>query len=221
MIRLLTITLATLTLASAADVAGKWDFTAQAPNGREYKLELALKQDGGKLTGTMTSPQGTIDIQDAKLEGNDLTYKVQAGEALVAIKLTVSGDSMKGNFSMPDGTTGPVTVARASTAAAAGSSSGNSAVVGKWNATATPPDGREIKTTIDIREKDGKLGGTLTTADGQSVDLSETKYEGGELSFALNTDNGVYKIKMTVSGNTAKGKFTDPGGQTGNVTATK
>ncbi len=219
MLRLLLTALATLTLASAAEVTGKWDFTAQAPNGREYKLELALKQDAGKLTGTMTSTQGTIDLQDVKLEANELTYKVQAGEALVAIKLTVSADSMKGNFTMPDGTTGPVTVTRGGTAAPAGS--GNSSVVGKWNATATTPDAREIKTTIDIREKDGKLGGTLTTADGQAVELQDTKYEGGELTFALNTDNGVYKIKMTVSGSTAKGKFTDPGGQTGNVTATK
>jgi hypothetical protein len=83
---------------SAADVSGKWVGQMPTRNGaRETTFEF--KADGDKLTGTMSGPQGDIDIKDGKISGSDISFKVPLefnGNSFVLIfKGTVSGDQIK------------------------------------------------------------------------------------------------------------------------------
>jgi hypothetical protein len=85
--------------ASAADVSGKW--TAQMPtrNGETREATFDLKANGDTLTGTMSSPQGAIEIKDGKISGSDISFKVPLefnGNSFVLIfKGTISGDQIK------------------------------------------------------------------------------------------------------------------------------
>jgi hypothetical protein len=45
--------------AFAADVTGAWSGEAKGPNGERFQLTFTFKQDGTKLTGTVTGPQVT------------------------------------------------------------------------------------------------------------------------------------------------------------------
>lgn len=215
--RIAFLALCSMMTAAAADVGGKWNVTAQT-GGRDVKVEMELKDAGGKLTGSMSTPQGTVELTEIKLSGNELTFKIPTGDATYTIKMNVNGDSMKGTWTAEGGDSGPMTAARAGATAAVAS---NGAITGKWKATAITPGGEEMKVVIDVTESAGKLGGTLTTANGDQVELSDVKFENNDFTCAIQTGDGTYRIKMTLTGDTLKGSYTDPGGQTGKVSAIK
>lgn len=81
--------------ALAADVGGKWKATTQGPDGTGMELVFTFKVDGNKLTGTVNSQMGDMPITDGKVDGNNITFTVDAmGQKLVHTG-TVSGDEMK------------------------------------------------------------------------------------------------------------------------------
>jgi hypothetical protein len=64
-------------LALAADVTGTWKGQINTPNGDKFDLTYSFKQDGEKLTGTTTGPQGDpIQISDAKVTGDQVTFSI-------------------------------------------------------------------------------------------------------------------------------------------------
>lgn len=75
----------------AADASGKWEGTITGPNG-EIKLVFTFKVEGEKLTGTVESPRGERQITDGKVSGDDLSFKVAAGENEMTYRGKVSGD---------------------------------------------------------------------------------------------------------------------------------
>ena len=84
--------------AAAADVTGKWVGDMPTRNAtRETTFDL--KAAGDKLTGTMSGPQGDVPIQDGKISGSDISFKVSfdAGGNTIVIMFngTVSGDQIK------------------------------------------------------------------------------------------------------------------------------
>jgi hypothetical protein len=86
--------------AQSASVAGSWDVTIESPQGKRDAV-LVIKQDGGKLTGTMKSPRGERPLDSVKLEGNDITFvmtaNVQGQDMVFTYKGKVEKDSMKGD----------------------------------------------------------------------------------------------------------------------------
>src|SRR3954451_5603447 len=62
--------------ALAADATGTWKWTVER-DGNTYETTLKLKQDGEKLTGTMSGRQGSeTAIEDGKVAGDLITFKV-------------------------------------------------------------------------------------------------------------------------------------------------
>ena len=94
MTRLIGLTLIIAALAFGADVAGKW--TGQVPmRGEEVNATFVFKSDGGKTTGTMSGPQGEVELQDVKVEGDQISFSSTGGNAKILFKGTVSGDEIK------------------------------------------------------------------------------------------------------------------------------
>jgi hypothetical protein len=85
--------------ASAADVSGKWSAQVPGRNGQTRDTTFNLKADGDKLTGTMTGPQGDVEIKDGKISGDNLSFKVTLefnGNSIVLLfKGVASGDQIK------------------------------------------------------------------------------------------------------------------------------
>lgn len=100
------------TVAQAADAAkpdanGTWTWTQAGRNGGEpRKFSLVLKVEGEKLTGKLTSPgfgggePTTTDISEAKITGEEVTFKVvrEFNGNSFSTKYTgkVSADTLKG-----------------------------------------------------------------------------------------------------------------------------
>src|SRR5205085_1170503 len=89
--------------AQAADVNGTWTWTTPARgNQPERASVLKLKTEGDKITGTINGRDQDIKITDAKLTGDELTFKVsrERNGNTFTQKYTgkVSGDTIKGKM---------------------------------------------------------------------------------------------------------------------------
>jgi hypothetical protein len=84
---------------SAADVSGNWKGTAEGPQGT-IERTFTFKQDGTKLTGETTSQMlGKSTIIEGKVEGDSISFSINANLQGNDIKLTykgkISGDTIK------------------------------------------------------------------------------------------------------------------------------
>jgi hypothetical protein len=59
----------------AADATGKWTGEMQGRNGT-MNVNLKLKADGAKLTGTVGGMNGDTDISDGKVDGDSVSFTV-------------------------------------------------------------------------------------------------------------------------------------------------
>ncbi len=209
LIRTTILVLVCLSAAAAGDVIGTWNVTATSSSGRENKVQMVLKDEGGKLVGEMSDEQGSVALEELKIAGDELSYRIPASKGIV-VKLTVAGATMNGTFTAADGATGKVTASRAAAAKTV-------SVAGHWNCEATSSSGREYKLQLDLAEEGGKLSGTITRADGSAA-VDDAKLEGNNLSFKVAADGTVYTVKLTVEGQTLKGSYASPTGEGGSVT---
>ena len=85
--------------ASAADLAGTWKGTAEGPQGA-IERTFVFKVDGNKLTGETTSEMlGKSEIQDGKIDGDNVTFtitaSIQGNELKLSYKGKVTGNELK------------------------------------------------------------------------------------------------------------------------------
>src|SRR5687767_10369530 len=88
----------------AADVSGKWIMAFKVQD-TERKQPLELKQEGEKLTGTLTGRNDQkTEIKDGTIKGNDLSFtvsrEIQGQQVKSLYKGKVDGDTLKGTFSV-------------------------------------------------------------------------------------------------------------------------
>ena len=177
---LFALTLSLSLSAFAADVAGKWNAVAKDPSGTEIKAELSLKQEGGKLTGTMGGPEGTIQLEDVEFKGNVLTYKLDYGGTPVTVKMTLDGDKLSGNYTTDGGDSGPIEAGRIVEKASAAAAT--SPIAGDWKVSTAGPDGSPITLVLTLKRAEGKWEGQIVIEEfGMTVTLTEIKVDGEEL----------------------------------------
>lgn len=80
-------------------VEGTWRLVVQSPMGKQ-NLTLALREDGGAVSGTQTNDTGerTAEIFEARVDGDHLVWKVTLKEMrmTLAFDTTVAGDTLTG-----------------------------------------------------------------------------------------------------------------------------
>lgn len=101
----LVLTFGIVALAAAqqpASVAGTWELSMEGRRGTMTQT-LTIKQDGGKISGTVKSRFGESSFEGT-IAGDKISFTVKRqtprGEFTQAYKGTVNGDSMKGTVSM-------------------------------------------------------------------------------------------------------------------------
>ena len=204
--------------AFAADVAGKWNAVAKDPSGTEIKAELILKQDGGKLTGTMGGSEGSIQLENVEFKDNVLTYKLDYSGTPVTVKMTLDGDKLKGSYTTDSGETGPIEAERVIEKAAAAASP----IVGDWKVSTTGPDGSPLKLVLTLKQDDGKWSGEIVIEDfGMTVPLTDIKVDGGSFTCNVPTDNGTYAIQAKVADDKLEGATTAPDGTKNKMAGTR
>ncbi len=84
---------------AAADLSGKWKGEYAMDSGKSLPLVFTFQQDGTRLTGSLTLPQGApYEISEGKIDGDKINFVVWVGED-EDVKLihagTISGDEIK------------------------------------------------------------------------------------------------------------------------------
>lgn len=108
--RLLTLSLLTLATASASakDFTGKWLYSWSRQDGTKVETTFDLKQDGDKVTGTVTGMGGQkVEITDGAVKDGLLTFKVvrerEGNKFTVEYAGKLDGDALKGKSAMEFG----------------------------------------------------------------------------------------------------------------------
>jgi hypothetical protein len=83
-----------------ADLNGSWKGSIVAPDGNEYPLTYTFKNDNGKLTGSATNPQGTVDLSDGVVKGDSIWFNIDANGNKIGHsgKYYATGDSVSLNI---------------------------------------------------------------------------------------------------------------------------
>src|ERR1700749_2554313 len=69
--------------AAIADLTGTWKGTAIGPDGQPIDLTYNMKVDGEKLTGTGEANGNTVNLDEGKVAGNDITFKVTNSDGII------------------------------------------------------------------------------------------------------------------------------------------
>ncbi len=81
---------------------GNWNITTKSPMGsQDGTLELAV--EGSSLTGTMSGPQGALEILEGSADGSNLAWKAQVTSPMaITLEVTaaVDGDNISGNIKL-------------------------------------------------------------------------------------------------------------------------
>ena len=85
--------------AFAGDVSGKWKYSFTTPNGDSRESSMTLKAEGAKLTGTMEGRGGSVEIQEGKVDGDNISFVVvrnfNGNEVKINYKGALKGEDLK------------------------------------------------------------------------------------------------------------------------------
>ena len=85
--------------AVAADVSGKWVAQIPGRDGTPTEQTFMFKVAGDQVTGTLTTQQGSQEISEGKLSGNDISFAVvtkrNEREMKSLYKGTISGNEIQ------------------------------------------------------------------------------------------------------------------------------
>lgn len=92
-----------------ANATGTWTWTVNGQNGNSRDVTLKLKQEGDKLTGKISGRNNDTDIEDGKIVGNEVSFKVvrefNGNKMTTKYNGKIEGDTIKGKteFTTRDG----------------------------------------------------------------------------------------------------------------------
>ncbi len=209
-ILLLTVAASAATLQSDP-VTGKYTGVAKSAAIGDIPITVNLKNDGGKLSGSVDTPNGPAAITSGSFAGGKIMMKLDAGGNEITINAKLEGDKITGEWELA-GQTGTLELKRDGAAGAPSTPSapstpaaGGDPVTGDWDAT-VDVQGQEFPFTLKLKLDGEKVTGSSESAQG-SAPLSNGSFKAGKLSFTLDTPNGAVTMSGLVKDGTLTGDF--------------
>jgi hypothetical protein len=81
--------------------AGSWEYQMETPEGA-YKGAIIIAHDGEKFTGRIEADQGSLDLEDLKIEEGKLTAHFSFGSYLIEISGEFKEDDFTGTIGPPE-----------------------------------------------------------------------------------------------------------------------
>ncbi|MBB5684664.1 hypothetical protein [Sphingobium boeckii] len=82
-----------------ANVDGAWNVVVKSPLGDQQSV-FTVASDGSAFTGNMAGAMGSLDVEDGKVDGDKLTWKMNLKVPMpmtLDCEATVSGDAITGS----------------------------------------------------------------------------------------------------------------------------
>jgi hypothetical protein len=214
-----------------ANVSGKYEGVAKSDQLGELPLTVEIKDEGGKLSGKIETPNGPSTITGGTYADGKVTLKFDAGGNEGTVTATLDGDKIVGKWELA-GMGGTLELKRAgmtvaaapatsmsSGAASTGAAAAGDPVTGEWDGSADA-QGTSIPFTLKLKLEGDTVTGSSESAQG-SVPLSKGTFSAGKLSFVLETGQGSITLTGLVKDGKIAGDFDFAGQMTGKWEASK
>lgn len=210
-------------------LSGKYEGVAKSEQMGDIPLTVEIKNDNGKLSGKIDTPQGPAAITSGTFDNGKIVMKFDAGGNEGTVTAMFDGDKISGKWelagqggglelkraAMGSGTPGaPAGAAKPAPAATAGDP-----ISGEWDATADA-GGTSLPFTLKLKLEGDKVSGSSDSAQGTAA-LSKGSFAGNKLSFSLETPNGAIGMTAMLKDGKLVGDFDFAGQMTGKWEATK
>lgn len=211
-------------------LSGKYEGVAKSDQMGDIPLTVEIKNDAGKLSGKIDSPQGPAAITGGTFDNGKVVMKFDAGGNEGTVTAMLDGDKITGKWEL-GGQGGVLELKRAGTGAAAPAASAppkkesapaaaaGDPLTGEWDA-AADAQGTSIPFTLKLKLEGDKVSGTSESAQG-AVPLSKGTWTANKLSFTMDTPNGSIGMTATIKDGKLVGEFDFAGQMTGKWEATK
>ena len=215
-------------------LSGKYEGVAKSDQMGDIPLAVEIKNDNGKLSGKIDTPQGPAAITGGTFDNGKIVMKFDAGGNEGTVTATLDGDKISGKWELGGQGGGlelkraAVNAAAAPPASSAGAAKKESApapaaagdpISGDWDATADA-QGTAIPFTLKLKLEGDKVTGSSDSAQG-SAPISKGSYSAGKLSFSLDTPNGAIGMTAVIKDGKLVGDFDFAGQMTGKWEAKK
>ncbi len=211
-------------------LSGKYEGVAKSDQIGDIPLTVEIKNDNGKLSGKIDTPQGPAAITGGTFDNGKIVMKFDAGGNEGTVTAMLDGDKISGKWEL-GGQGGGLELKRAGMAGSAPASSAGGAakpapaatagdpISGEWDATADA-GGTSLPFTLKLKLEGEKVTGSSDSAQG-SATISKGTFAANKLSFSLDTPNGAITMTATVKDGKIVGDFDFAGQMTGKWEATK
>ncbi|HJM65734.1 MAG TPA: hypothetical protein QGF50_18615 [Roseibacillus sp.] len=191
------------------DPLGTWSWSRPGRDGALNETKITIKKEGDHLTGTLSGGDTETPIEDAKLDGDVLNFKMtrenDRGSLVTTYSGKIDGDVLiaKIGINFGERTFNRKVVAKRVLAKAN--------PVGTWTWTSRRGrDGDSVENKLTLTKADGKLAGSFTRGDDQSA-LEDLALDGNTVSFKLQRtfrDNPVtLRYSGQIRGDSIKGSY--------------
>jgi hypothetical protein len=210
-------------------LTGKYEGVAKSEQMGDIPLTVEIKNDAGKLSGKIDSPQGPAAITGGTFDNGKIVMKFDAGGNEGTVTAMLDGDKITGKWEL-GGQGGALELKRAGMAAATTAPSAapkkesapaaaGDPLSGDWDASADA-QGTAIPFTLKLKLEGDKVTGSSESAQG-AVPLTKGTWTANKLSFSLDTPNGSIGMTATIKEGKLVGEFDFAGQMTGKWEATK
>ena len=210
------------------NLSGKYEGVAKSDQIGDIPLTVEIKNDNGKLTGKIETPQGPAAITGGTYDNGKIVMKFDAGGNEGTVTATLDGDKITGKWEL-GGQGGGLELKRAGMASAsaapkpaapgAAAAAGGDPISGEWDATADA-GGTSLPFTLKLKLDGDKVTGTSESAQGTAT-LSKGSFAANKLSFNLDTPNGAIAMTALLKDGKLTGDFDFAGQMTGKWEAKK
>jgi hypothetical protein len=211
------------------NLSGKYEGVAKSDQLGDIPLTVEIKNDNGKLSGKIETPQGPAAITSGSYADGKITMKFDAGGNEGTVTATMAGDKITGKWEL-GGQGGPLELKRAvvaattpaaptATPASPAPAAPGDFVSGEWDGSADA-QGTAIPFTLKLKLEGDKVTGTSESAQG-ALPISKGTFSAGKLSFSLETPNGAIGLTGMIKDGKITGDYDFAGQMTGKWEATK
>jgi hypothetical protein len=176
-------------VAAPPDISGKWSWSFQGRDGQTRDATMKLKQDGNKITGTVTGMRGAnneAEISEGNLsDSGTLSFVVKTernGQTFESkYKGEVKGDAITGKNEF---TRNGETVTRDWKAQRGDPPKKAIDVTGNWKSTFTRQDGTVMEWALNLKQEGEKLAGSVAFNNNET-DIKDGKVAGEDVTFSV------------------------------------
>jgi hypothetical protein len=207
-------------------VAGSYEGIAKSEALGDIPIKVDLKNNGGKLSGSIDTPQGAAPITEGTYADGKVSLKFDAGGNEGTVTAQVKDDKIVGNWSLA-GQTGTLELKRAGAMAAApakpapspAKSAGKDPLSGDWDCSADA-QGMTFPFTMKLVVDGEKVTGESSSAQGTAT-ISKGSWAAEKLNLTLDTPNGNITMTAVLKDGKLSGDFDFAGQLQGKWTGSK